>query len=131
MRHILVVDDDPDVAEVLQLALEAAGFEVQTAAQGAEALRSIEKRRPALVLLDLMMPVMSGADLIALLRSDARYHDLPVVLVTAWPSEAMGVSGAQGVLCKPVDLHQLLEVISRTVVEGQQEAPSPPAAPGL
>ena len=110
---ILVVEDDPDIADGLQVALEGEGYKVATAANGKEALaRLAELGQPCLVLLDLMMPVMSGGEfLMALRRSDT---ELPVVVVSAWPKEAEKVRAqTQGFVKKPVSLEALLEVTQK------------------
>ncbi len=109
--RILVVDDDPDVREALQLLLERRGYEVCTAGNGVEALEELEHDRPRLILLDLMMPVMSGPQFLKILRADPRFSDLPVLLVTAWPAEAATMAGAQGVVSKPVNIHELSAMI--------------------
>lgn len=81
---ILVVEDDSDIRETLQQVLELEGYRVATAANGHEGLAALETgERPSLILLDLMMPVMSGAEMLDHLRTDERLADIPVVVVTA------------------------------------------------
>jgi len=87
-NDVLVVDDDDDVREILRLQLEAAGFSTRVAENGADALAQVTRQRPAVVLLDMMMPVMSGAEFLEAIRRDERLRDLPVVVITAWPQEA-------------------------------------------
>jgi PAS domain S-box-containing protein len=81
--YVLVVDDEPDMRELSRRALEAEGLEVREAADGQEALEVIARRRPGLILLDLMMPVMDGFEFLLRLRQDPVNADLPVVVVTA------------------------------------------------
>ncbi len=119
MAHILVVDDDADIRDALLLVLETGGYEVRTAAHGREALDHLHDDPPALVLLDLMMPVMGGADFMERVRADARFDHLPVLLVTAWPNEAAAVRGVQGVLTKPVDVDQLFEEVGRLIARAE------------
>jgi CheY-like chemotaxis protein len=111
--HILLVDDDAEVRDALQSVLEARGFTVRTASNGASALESLAREPAAVVLLDLMMPVMSGAEMLERLRVDERLGTVPVVITTAWPEQAKGLAGAQGILPKPIDFDQLLGVAAR------------------
>ena len=114
-RTILVVEDDPDIAESLTDVLESEGYLVVTAQNGVEGLnclRDIDK--PCLIFLDLMMPVMSGGEFLAVLRRDQKYASVPVVVVSAWPKEASQVrSQSQGFVKKPVALDSLLETADR------------------
>src|SRR5689334_18630596 len=80
---ILVVDDVPDNVEILQMRLEAQGYEVETAGDGVEALAKIRERLPDLVLLDIMMPKMDGIETVKRLKADASLPFIPVILVTA------------------------------------------------
>jgi CheY-like chemotaxis protein len=113
--RVLVVDDDDDVREIMQMGLGTAGYETSGAMNGADALEALQREVPDVVLLDMMMPVMNGPQLLAALRADERYRDLPVIMVTAWPGEASALQGAQEVLSKPVDLGQLVRTIDRAV----------------
>ncbi len=112
---ILVVDDDADIRCALRQALELEGYEVALAANGREAWESLHSAPPpALILLDLMMPVMNGAEFLGLLRADDRLRTMPVILVTAFGSTAVTVAAeSQGYLSKPLDLDQLMQLVSR------------------
>jgi CheY-like chemotaxis protein len=107
---ILVVDDDADIRETLGLALELEGYAVRLARDGAEAWALLDEgARPALVLLDLAMPVLDGAALLARIRADVGVRHLCVILVTAFSSPVEGVRAeADGVLYKPVSLSDVL-----------------------
>jgi DNA-binding response OmpR family regulator len=113
---ILVVEDDREIREAIVDVLEAEGYHVESAPNGKEGLsrlREIEKR-PCLILLDLMMPVMSGGEFLAMARKDDALATIPVVIVSAWPSEAAQIAGAtQGYVKKPIDLETLLTTVSR------------------
>lgn len=123
---VLVVEDDEDVRETLAIALEIEGYAVETAAHGKEALDRLHEmvnrggdERPCLILLDLMMPVMSGAELLSLLRSDPAFATIPVVVVSAWDREAAKVApDAQGLVRKPVDLTELLACVEEYCRDG-------------
>jgi CheY-like chemotaxis protein len=89
---ILLVDDDADIREALKLALELEGYDVALARDGGEAWALLDRDvRPCLVLLDLAMPVLSGPELLARIRADARLAALPIVILTAFSTLAAGV----------------------------------------
>ena len=86
---ILIVEDDADVEEAMREILEGEGYPILSAANGEEALRILaEKPRPRLILLDLMMPVMNGWELLRALRESAKLARIPVVVVSAVGSSA-------------------------------------------
>ena len=113
MSPILVVDDDPSIRATVSEILELEGYPVETAADGAEALQAVERVRPALVLLDMRMPVLDGWGFARALRE--RGVELPIVVMTAaqnartWAAEIR----AAGYLAKPFDLLDLLTTVER------------------
>jgi CheY-like chemotaxis protein len=109
---ILVVEDDPDIRDTFREVLEAEGYRVSTAANGQEGLERLEEiHKPCLVLLDLMMPVMSGPEFLEAMRQRDGLGPVPVVIVSAWPDEAEKTQGAQGFMAKPVNLDRLLALV--------------------
>ena len=86
---ILVVDDEFSVAEVLQSALADAGHEVVTAINGRQGLELLGKRRPDLVLLDFMMPIMDGPAMLKAMKEDPAYRNVPVVVMSSLPESAV------------------------------------------
>ncbi len=82
-KKILVVDDEPDVRNFLTVCIQDAGFVVDSAVNGQDALDKIEKERPDLITLDMNMPKMSGIKLIRILRRDKELSQLPIIVVTA------------------------------------------------
>jgi two-component system, chemotaxis family, chemotaxis protein CheY len=114
MTGILVVDDDVDIRETLGLALELEGYDVALARNGAEGWDCLRRAAPpALVLLDLAMPVLDGPGLLARMRADLLLRRVPVVIITAFGSLAGSVAAlAQGFLPKPVDLDHLLAIVA-------------------
>jgi two-component system response regulator RegX3 len=106
---ILVVDDEQSYRDALSVALEREGFLVETAADGAEALSRFEATRPALVLLDVMLPQMSGVDVCRELRSRSQ---VPIIMVTARNAEIDAVVGlevgADDYVTKPFRLRELV-----------------------
>jgi CheY-like chemotaxis protein len=115
-RGVLVVEDDPDIQQVLRFALEMAGYPVTTADNGVEALRQLQAAGPpCLILLDLMMPVMDGWQFRAAQQRDPALAAIPVVVISAdgrTPQKAASI-GATGYLTKPVDFDRLVEVVQR------------------
>jgi DNA-binding response OmpR family regulator len=112
--EVLIVDDDADIRESLALALELDGYEVAVARNGLEAWELLARHVPELVLLDLGMPVLDGAGLLALIRGDARLRDLPVIVVTAFTTLAAEVRAlSNGWLHKPFELDKILDLASR------------------
>jgi CheY-like chemotaxis protein len=113
-RPVLVVEDDPALREIVAEALEAAGYPVLTAVDGADALALIEQGRPSLLVTDLHMPNLDGAKLVEALRILG--YDPPIVLVTGTsrtPRQVAEALGADACLIKPFDLATLLDVVQR------------------
>jgi CheY-like chemotaxis protein len=81
--QVLVVDDDPKTRDMLRRTLQKAGWTVAEAANGCEALEALERAKPALVLLDLLMPGMDGFEVLERLNGDATWREVPVIIVTA------------------------------------------------
>ncbi|HEY6012759.1 MAG TPA: response regulator, partial [Candidatus Limnocylindrales bacterium] len=107
-RTILVVDDEPTLRETLVDALEADGFRVVSAADGREALTRFRAERPDLVLLDLMLPELSGIEVCRIIRAES---GVPIVMLTAKDSEldkVVGLElGADDYVTKPFSLREL------------------------
>lgn len=114
-RQILVVEDDQDTLESMQDALESEGYSVATAVNGEDALEKLKSMKaPCVILLDLMMPVMSGGEFLTVLRDTEALRELPVVVVSAWPDEARKIhSEVQGFVKKPVSLDALLGAVAK------------------
>ena len=103
--RILVVDDEPDLRYILRRIYERAGHEVTDAGNGADAYEAVLRSSPDLVVTDMMMPVMGGAQLIRLLRADPNTADIPILAVTC---DAHLAVGADMVLAKPWTSQHLL-----------------------
>jgi CheY-like chemotaxis protein len=119
---ILVVDDDPDVVEYLSSFLEDEGYEVGAATDGRSALAEVERSRPDVILIDVMLPGRSGLDLLVCLRRDPRWAGIPLVLVTgddsvlkddcrSYLGSHRDVRGPDHVFGKPMDRDTLLSVL--------------------
>lgn len=104
---ILVVDDDADVRAVMVDLLDAAGYSVRAAANGADALRVLDDRShlPSLIFLDVEMPVMNGREFLARRAQEAELNGIPVVVASAIDRHLEGI---EGFLRKPVDVERLL-----------------------
>jgi two-component system cell cycle response regulator len=110
--NVLLVDDNPQNLELLTAYLEDLGCELRAATSGAEALDAIQQRRPDLVLLDVMMPRMSGFQVCAKLKREPGTSDIPVVMVTALNEiadvERARDCGANDFITKPVNKAELV-----------------------
>ena len=112
---VLVVDDEPSLLFLHRLVLEAVGYAVVEAGDGAQALERIRERRPDLVVSDLMMPVLDGHALIAALQADEDQRTIPVIVVTA--SATKPIDGATALLKKPCDPGELATIAAAALSE--------------
>ena len=108
---LLVVDDNPDLRTYVSTILSTSGYQVQTARNGAEGFRMAQRRTPDLILTDLMMPRLSGLQMIWLLRKDEKLKGIPIILMTAKTDEETRISGSEGgadaYLAKPFNDREL------------------------
>ena len=109
---ILVVDDEPEAVELVEFNLKQAGFDVTTAADGAEALKKARAVSPALILLDLMLPEIDGLEVCKLLRRDPATAGIPIIMLTAKAAEidrVLGLElGADDYVTKPFSPRELV-----------------------
>lgn len=114
---VLVVDDDPSIQKMLRLNLELEGYAVDSAFDGAQALERLACARPDLVVLDVMMPLLDGLEVLRRIRENPATADLPVILLTARSSEDdMWQGWQEGVdyyMTKPFDIDELLRSMDR------------------
>ncbi len=114
--RVLIADDNPQILELLEAYLEPLATQVETAADGRETLAAIERRPPDLILLDIMMPRMSGFEVCRTLKDDKRWRDIPVIMVTALHEEGdmerARECGADDFLSKPVSKIELLSRVT-------------------
>ncbi len=127
---ILVVDDSPDIALISARMLTQRGFVVMTANDGGEALAMVARRRPSCVLLDVMMPGMSGLDVLCALKADPTTATIPIIMVTAKSADDDLLSGYQQgadyYITKPFTADELVYGVS--LVLGRQVAQAAPRA---
>ncbi len=114
-RTVLIVDDDRDIRETLQEILEQEGYEVATAKNGLDALGTARDERPAMILLDLFMPVMDGLEFRRRQLLDPDLAGIPVIVVSAAAGveDSIGSLGVAGHLEKPLRIEQLFELVAR------------------
>lgn len=114
-KDVLVVEDEAYLCDLVADVLESEGHEARTASNGLEALERVRERKPQLILLDLMMPVMDGWEFIRSLRLNPDWDDIPVVVVTAVYDikRTQQETGAVAVVTKPFDIDQISEVVAR------------------
>jgi two-component system alkaline phosphatase synthesis response regulator PhoP len=114
---ILSVDDERDVTDLVRFHLTKAGYDVQTAASGREALETVRLRRPDLILLDLMLPDIDGLGVCEMLRRQPATATIPVVILTAWATpdaRHLGLDlGALDYLTKPFSPKELVARVHR------------------
>jgi two-component system phosphate regulon response regulator PhoB len=120
---ILVVDDEPEAVELVEFNLKQAGFVVITAADGAEALNKARATSPNLIVLDLMLPEISGLEVCKMLRRDPATAGVPIVMLTAKAAEidrVLGLElGADDYITKPFSPRELVLRIQKLLLRGQ------------
>ena len=116
---ILLVDDDPVVRRILERYLSRLGYQVEQAGSGEELLKRLHHSLPDLVLLDLIMPGMDGYSLIAQIRSEPQFQNLPLLMVTGEPAHVHAPLarevGVDGFVSKPFDFDELKRTIEVTL----------------
>ena len=133
-KRILAADDQRHIARLVQYHLEHAGYEVELAHDGAEALEKVRSTRPDLVILDVMMPGLDGLEVLRRMKEDPETEPIPVIMLTA-KSEADDAlegydRGAQWYLSKPVDPEELLTFVNNVLGPfSRLDGGAPSAAP--
>lgn len=116
-KHVLVVDDDPDMVKSLSIYLRLSGHSVRCAYGGLHALEQIEEDSPAAILLDIMMPDMNGYEVCRHLRQQIGDSETPVIMLTALCGDAARTealdAGANEFLTKPRDFHDILVTVEQ------------------
>jgi CheY-like chemotaxis protein len=116
LARILVVDDEPAQRSLLRRILERAGHEVSCAVNGAAALQAVRESPPDLMVTDMMMPVMGGAELIRRLRCEPATAGIPILAAS---SDSHLAVGADAVVAKPYSWNHLVEVADALLREGR------------
>jgi DNA-binding response OmpR family regulator len=130
--RVLVVDDEPDVCRLLSFSLEQAGFEVASVSTGSEALLSIGRKPPAVVVLDVGLPDVSGVEVCRRLRADRELGDIGIVMLTALGSREDRIvgleAGADDYVVKPFDVQEValrVRALSRRISERDRARTEP------
>ncbi len=119
-KRILVVDDEPDFAGIVQQNLEKEGFEVEVAYDGEEGLEKVQANPPDAIVLDVMMPGKDGYQVCSELKADDRFADIPIILLTAVASHVTSTryshrdgmsTEADDYLAKPASAEQITDSI--------------------
>ena len=112
MKHVLVVEDEPDAAELIEFHLKETGYKVTIAEDGNQALKKVHKLMPDLVILDLMIPEVAGADVCKFIRKDPSTQSIPIIMCTAKTGEIdkiLGLElGADDYVTKPFSPRELI-----------------------
>ena len=124
MAHkILIVEDDLPTVELMKFALQAEGFEVAVVYAGITALRSVEKEKPNLILLDVMIPGVDGFEVCQLLKHNIKFMKIPIIMVTAKvrkEDRMLGFEkGADDYVSKPFDPMELVSRIKKLISEAE------------
>jgi DNA-binding response OmpR family regulator len=120
-NRILVVDDEPNIAQIMKLTLESGGYEVEVAADGAEGLKRAKESEPDLILLDLMLPNIDGYKVCRFLKFDQKYRHIPIILISAMgetEDKELGAQvGADLYMSKPFQPDELLARIGELLAQ--------------
>jgi DNA-binding response OmpR family regulator len=124
---ILLVDDEPDAVELVEFNLRAAGFDVLSAADGAEALTKARNASPNLIVLDLMLPEIDGLEVCKILRRDRATAGIPIIMLTAKAAEidrVLGLEiGADDYVTKPFSPRELILRVKKLLDRAQTDEP--------
>jgi phosphate regulon transcriptional regulator PhoB len=127
-NRILIVDDEPDIVDLVSYNLKKDGFRVTTASDGEEALHKIRKDKFDLVVLDLMLPGMQGVELCRIIRNEPRTAGTPIIMLTARGEEVDRVigleSGADDYMTKPFSARELIARIKAVLRRTGEKAPA-------
>ncbi|QUV85332.1 response regulator [Chloracidobacterium aggregatum] len=134
--RILVIDDNQDVLDLLHDELTAEGYEVETAADGLAGLRALKRSKPDLVIIDIMMPHISGPAVMTLIGEKEHYRelrDVPMIIISAqsnieYVQEEGLPLGESDYLTKPIDFDRLHQLIRQKLARPRTETPSQPDA---
>lgn len=123
MSHytLLAVDDEPDIRQLLRIFFERYGFTVLLANDGQTGLELARQHVPNVILMDIQMPVMSGIEVVRVLRTDARFTRTPIIAVTAYAKVHVAAdivrAGFNDVIYKPLDFGTLYETVEMALAK--------------
>jgi len=129
-KMIFVVEDEPDIRELISINLGKAGYEVETFSNSAPMFSLLEKKRPDLLLLDLMLPDQDGLDVCKTMKNSEKYRDIPIIMVTAKTEEVdvvLGLElGADDYICKPFSPREMVARVKAVLRRGRPLAQASP-----
>lgn len=140
MRHVVIIEDEPDIAELLARRFGSEGFRVATASDGRAGLHAVHLYHPDLIILDLLLPTVNGWEVCRSLKADLATHDIPVIILSAIGSPADRIAllemGVDDFIVKPCSVKEVvararavLRRAERTAVIGREgpceESPQP------
>lgn len=119
-RKILIVDDDETNLKLLRVIFQNAGYEILEAKNGEEAVKQAKEKSPALILMDLRMPVMDGITATKIIKSEPSTAKIPVIIITSFAmvgdsERIISESRCDGYISKPIDVKKLKEIIDKTI----------------
>jgi len=133
MARILIVDDEADLAMMITGRLKVWGHEVLTASNGPDGLAAARSERPDLILLDLMLPKLNGYEICHLLKQDAKFQSIPIIMLTARAQQSDRKlaleSGANAYLAKPYEPQELRQAIDDLLKPSAPPSGPPPTSP--
>ena len=119
-KRILVVDDDPEISKLLVMTFESAGYEVETAFDGKEALDAINNDSPDLITSDVIMPILNGFELCKKIKNEKELEHIPIILLTSRDEEANqffhDFTEPDAYIKKPFNADELLEVARKLLL---------------
>ena len=111
-KKVLIVDDEPDIVELLSMRFEINGYSVLAAQNGEEALEKVNTGNPDIVILDLMLPKITGYEVCRMLKFDDKHRDIPIIILSALDQqqerEKAVAGGADAYFIKPFDMELLM-----------------------
>ena len=121
MKHVLIIEDDPEIRTCIAEALSYDGYTVAEATDGLEGLRAAVSHRPDLIILDLMMPVMNGWQFRATQKRDPALAEIPTIVISAVATECAGtLEGVAALFAKPFDFASLLAAVEHYSAREQE-----------
>lgn len=117
-KSILLIDDEPDLVQLTSFRLKQAGYVVHTALTGTEGLERAKCIQPDLIILDLNLPEIMGAEVCRLLKSDERYRAIPIIIISASSErlqERAAECGAEAFILKPYEIQDFLGTIRKII----------------
>lgn len=115
LKHILVVEDDPDISEIIEYILSDSGYEVDTSATATEFFRRFEELNPDLIILDVRLPDGDGRELCKAIKSNIKTRSIPVIMMSAHLdiTQAIKEAGANDFIPKPFDINNFINRVGR------------------